>query len=101
QLSAATPGAGILIIGDFNDTPGSPPLVATVGVEPDVYTDAAASAPNGEQWTFDFNGKLELIDHQMANPRLFGMLDPSSVVIPHDTGSASDHAPVIATYDVR
>ena len=59
--------------------------------------------PAGDRWTFDYNGNLELVDHQMANPLLYGMLEAASVAIPHgaDVDAASDHAPIIATYQVK
>ena len=102
-IAEKDPDAAIVILGDFNDLPDSPPVLAVAGKAPDVYTDAAASAASGDRWTFDFEGKLELIDHQMSNPLMFERLDPASVVIRHgaDVDDASDHAPVMATYDVN
>ena len=107
DLHAKKPGAGILILGDFNDTPGSPPCAAVVGAAPDLFVDSADTVPLASRYSYDFQGKLELIDHQMANPRLAAMLDPAQVVLEHgakiDDGSkfASDHSPLKATYLVR
>jgi endonuclease/exonuclease/phosphatase family metal-dependent hydrolase len=107
DLHTKRPGAGILILGDFNDTPDSPPYVAVVGAAPDLFVDSADVVPIGERYSYDYQGKLELIDHQMANPRLAAMLDPTHVVLLHgskiDDGSkfASDHSPFKATYQVR
>jgi endonuclease/exonuclease/phosphatase family metal-dependent hydrolase len=102
-IAEKDPEAAIVVLGDFNDLPDSPPYLAVAGEAPDVYTDAAASAASGDQWTFDFQGKLELIDHQMSNPLMFERLDPASVKIRHgaDVDAASDHAPVMATYEVN
>ncbi len=101
-LTAEDPETGIVILGDFNDLPGSPPLDWSIGSEPDRYTSVADSVPEAERYTFNFGGKLELVDHLIANPLLTGMLDTSSVTIIHgpEVDNASDHAPVIATYDV-
>ena len=107
DLHAKTPGAGILILGDFNDTPGSLPYAAAVGAAPDLFVDSADAVPLADRYSYDYMGKLELIDHQMANPALAAMLDPGKVVLAHgpkiDDGSkfASDHSPLKATYLVR
>jgi predicted extracellular nuclease len=100
-IAAVDPAAGIVILGDFNDLPGSPPLVATEGTAPDRYTDAADFVmPPEDKWTFNYMGNLELIDHQMSNPVLAARLDKQSVVIRHaaDVSAAGDHAPMMATY---
>jgi predicted extracellular nuclease len=100
-ISATDPSAGIVILGDYNDLPGSPPLTATEGMDPDRYIDAADFVmPPEDQWTYNYQGNLELIDHQMANPVLAARLDKQSVVIRHgsDVSLAGDHAPMMATY---
>lgn len=90
----------VAILGDFNDLPGSPPLDATIDGPP-VFVDAATFAPEQDQWSFDFEGSLELIDHLVMNPTLDALLDPTSVAIPHTSAveDASDHAPIVATFD--
>jgi len=102
-LAVKDPGTAIVILGDYNDVPGSPAYLAIAGAQADTYVDAADSAPEADRWTFDFNGKLELVDHQMQNPLLYERLDAMSVVIPHggDVDAASDHAPMMATYEVN
>ena len=99
-ITAAAPGTGILILGDFNDTPGSPPYQATIGSGGDLYSNAADSVAQADRWSFDYQGKLELVDQQMANPLMAERLVPSSVRILHDpeVDPASDHDPVVATY---
>jgi len=99
-LAADHPDAVIGILGDYNDLPGSPPVAAVAGAAPALFTDIAAQAPENDRWTFEFNGTLELIDHQMVDGRFLGMLEPGSVAIEHggDVNDASDHAPVAATY---
>lgn len=101
-LAAEHPTAAIAVLGDFNDLPGSPPVEAVAGAGRVVFHDVAAAAPPADRWTYDFNGQLELIDHQMANPLLRDMLDPASVQIPHgpSVDDASDHAPVFSVYRI-
>ncbi len=107
DLHAKKPGAAILILGDFNDTPGSPPYAAVMGAAPDLFVDSADVVPFSERYSYTYQGNHELIDHQAANPRLAALLDPTQVVLLHgskiDDGSksASDHSPFKATYQVR
>lgn len=102
-LTAANPDLGVIVLGDFNDVPASPPLLAAVGQAPSAYADAPEAVASDDRWTFTYNGERQLIDHQLRNALMFEMLDPSSVRIRHgaDVDAASDHAPVIATYSVR
>lgn len=106
-LLKENPARGIIILGDYNDVPGSAAVNAVAGQAPSLFTDAAEAVPADQRYSFDFNGKLELIDHQMADPRAHAMLDPSTVLLEHgagvDDGSkyASDHAPLFAIYQVR
>jgi endonuclease/exonuclease/phosphatase family metal-dependent hydrolase len=102
-LTAANPELGVIVLGDFNDLPGSDPYLVVAGPESDRYIDVVDVLPQEERWTFDYLGAKELIDHQMANPNMYGFLDPASVMIRKgvDVGTASDHFPIIATYRVR
>jgi endonuclease/exonuclease/phosphatase family metal-dependent hydrolase len=101
------PNAGVIILGDYNDLPGSPPVNAVAGAAPALFTDAVEVLPADQRYSFDFNGTHELIDHQMANPLAAAMLDKSTVIIKHGDGIddaskyASDHAPIFAVYQVR
>jgi len=103
-IAAADPTAAIAILGDFNDLPGSPPVLAVEGSGSgaDAYDDVPALAPASDRWTFNYNGALELVDHHLVNPVLRAMLDEASVRIPHgpDIDAASDHAPIEATYSI-
>ncbi|MFO0591239.1 MAG: endonuclease/exonuclease/phosphatase family protein [Polyangiaceae bacterium] len=106
-LEKADPKAAIVILGDFNDLPGSAPVAWTLAGDPKnnpkvTYTDAADSVAQGDRYSFVYNNAKELIDHQIANPLLLKMLDASKVVIRHskDVEAASDHHPMMATYDI-
>jgi predicted extracellular nuclease len=100
-IAAADPTAGIFLLGDFNDMPGSPPVEAVRQKAPPFF-DATDLVPIEDRWTFDFQGALELIDHQFTNPVAAAWLDQASVLIDHSATAqtASDHSPVIATYNV-
>jgi endonuclease/exonuclease/phosphatase family metal-dependent hydrolase len=103
SLAKADPSRAIMIVGDFNDTPGSAPYLAVVGDGATKFTDVSLSIPIGDRWSYDYQGKLELIDFQIVNPVLAPMVDTKSVAIRHATNveAASDHSPVIATYMVN
>ncbi|MBW2528080.1 MAG: endonuclease/exonuclease/phosphatase family protein [Deltaproteobacteria bacterium] len=105
-ITDGSPDTGVIILGDFNDTPGSTPYDWTIGIvqdHPIRYTNAPDSLPTTDRWTFDYQGTRELVDQQMSNPVLAEMLDQAAVEIWHtaDVIAASDHHPVIATYQVR
>lgn len=102
SLAGQFPEAGIAILGDYNDLPGSDP-VEYIRTGPPAFLDAVDSVPEADRWTFDFQGTLELIDHQMSNPIMAAWLDPASVSIRHgaDITAAGDHSPVRAVYNVQ
>ena len=103
--SAKYPEAAVLIIGDFNDFPGSPPINALQGAAPDLYTSAALTRPAADQWSVTFNGQQKLHDDHRVNALLEMRRVPGSTMILHDPmlpnktlQQASDHAPVVSTY---
>lgn len=102
-LTGANAELGVIVLGDFNDLPGSDPYDVIAGPESNRYVDVVDVIPLADRWTFDFMGAKELIDHQMANPTMYGFVDPASVMIRKgvDVGSVSDHFPIMATYRVR
>ncbi len=106
-LTAREPGLGVLVLGDFNDFPGSPPMQAIDGAPPDAYESAARHLPDELAWTVESAATttgFALHDDLVANAVLSAFLDVSSVDILHDDELAedlrdvSDHAPVVATY---
>lgn len=103
ELAVEHPEAIIAILGDYNDLPGSPPVTAVAGAAPTLFSDVAELVPANDRWTFEFQGTLELIDHQMVDDRFRGMLEEGSVTIEHgaDVSDGSDHAPMAATYLVH
>lgn len=108
DLAKADPGRAILILGDFNDVPGSPPVVWTLQGDPAndpkiPFAAASDSLMDADKYTFVYNDVEELIDHQMASPLLAPMLDGTSVLVRHgdDVAAASDHFPMMATYQIE
>ena len=67
------------------------------------FLDAPDQLPEADRWTMNYGGSHELVDHQFGDPQLAELLRAKSVTIPHgvDVDDASDHSPIVATYDVR
>ncbi|MBK8254353.1 MAG: endonuclease/exonuclease/phosphatase family protein [Polyangiaceae bacterium] len=107
-LMKENPKRAIVILGDYNDLPGSPPVNWTLQGDPKnspkvVFESATDAISQDLRYTFVYNGTKELIDHQIANPLLGGMIDPQNVMIRHgnDVEDASDHFPLMTTYNIQ
>lgn len=96
------PSAAIIVLGDFNDVPGSPPIQALLGGPPLPFTSASSFLAATDRWSFTFNGNQMLFDDQIMDANALSLLDQSSVTIPHGgLSDGSDHDPMIATYNVN
>lgn len=97
------PNTAIAILGDFNDLPGSLAYGAVIGNGENSYKNVAESAPEEDRWSFIYKGTKELVDQHMINPVLAPMLQVDSIEIVHsdDVDAASDHAPIVATYQIK
>jgi len=96
------PTAAIIVLGDFNDVPMSPPYQAVAQPDPS-YDNAALLAPTADQWSYYYSGKQELVDHVMMNPLAAERVDGGQVRIVHgpEAEDASDHAPVIVGFELN
>ena len=94
------PSAYVWILGDFNDIPGSAPVLAVQdGKAGPKFVDATDSVPAPDRYSYQYNNQKQLIDHMFASPGPAQRIDAASVTILHDK-TDSDHAPVAATYQV-
>ncbi|EYF08211.1 endonuclease/exonuclease/phosphatase family protein [Chondromyces apiculatus] len=102
EITTADPTAAIAILGDYNDLPESPSVKAIEGSGSSAYQDTAMLVPSVDRWSYDYQGQLELVDHQIVNPVLRSMLVEGSPQILHSATAeeASDHAPIMATYSL-
>jgi endonuclease/exonuclease/phosphatase family metal-dependent hydrolase len=101
ELSAESPQTGIVVLGDFNDLPGSAPYLAVLGDGADAYRNAADELATADRWTYNFMGTEELVDHQMSNPLLSDMLQSAEILHGPEVNEASDHSPLIGSYLVN
>ena len=100
NLLNSDPSCYVFVLGDFNDTTGSPPFLAVQnGMNGPPYVDAAGFAPAADQYTYIYSGQHQLIDHLFASSSAALRLDKSTVAITHGS-LPSDHAPVSATFQV-
>jgi endonuclease/exonuclease/phosphatase family metal-dependent hydrolase len=103
QQEAKDPSALIVVLGDFNAVPGSPPLAALAGAPPSELVSATLSLDPTDRFSVTYGGTPQLFDDQLLDPDALSALDPSSVKIEHGSAvnAASDHDPVVATYRVE
>ena len=112
KLRTADPDAGVVILGDFNDFPGSKPIDAVeqgtvAGGE--TYGSAGLEQPAADAWSVKSSsapGGLALHDDLRSSPWLQERIVKGSSLILHDDQldkslqSISDHAPVVITYRI-
>ncbi|MFO0658589.1 MAG: hypothetical protein U0165_01965 [Polyangiaceae bacterium] len=98
--------SGVVILGDFNDGPGSDPINALIGDNP-AFTSAGALIPEADRWSYEYNGTRTLFDDQIVDPIMTAFRDPASVSLLHDSdldpslADVSDHAPIAVTYNIQ
>lgn len=120
QILDADPHAMIVVAGDFNATPDEVPVMAIRGtVEDTGNADLAArvlvpienTVPESSRYTLFHQGKGQMLDHMLITRNLLAAYRGSEIhnEILHDESGAfatdrkypeSDHAPVVATFDL-
>ena len=120
QILDADPHAMIVVAGDFNATPDEVPVMAIRGtVEDTGNPDLAArvlvpienTVPESSRYTLFHQGKGQMLDHMLITRNLLAAYRGSEIhnEILHDESGAfatdrkypeSDHAPVVATFDL-
>ncbi len=105
QIKFADPSAMVVMLGDFNDVPGSPPMVALGGAAPLEFLSATENVPPNERWSVTFGG-AKLFDDQILDATALSLTDRvfnTSVVIQHgaEVDAVADHDPVRVTYQVK
>lgn len=111
QRRKEDPSAEVIILGDFNDFPGSAPMDAVEGQPPsEIYNSIGKQLDSALAWSVFTNsavGGKALHDDLRVSPQLFERLVKGSVKILHDDEleaslkSISDHAPVGATFQIN
>ena len=65
EVAAREPDSLVILGGDLNDTPDSPPLAAMTGAG---LVRVADDVPANEQATYSYGGRLQAIDHLLIAP---------------------------------
>lgn len=97
-VAAAHPEALVVLGGDLNDTPGSPPIDALEGGG---LVRVAADVPLSDQWTYDYYGDEQAIDHLFLAPGGRGQYVAASAHALREATrgyAGSDHDPLLADF---
>lgn len=98
--AAEHPEALVVLGGDLNDTPGSPPLDALE--EAGDLRLLTRDLPADDAWTYAWYGRGQLIDHLLQVVRAGGGYEEGSIRVARDssdgTFAGSDHAAVYADF---
>jgi endonuclease/exonuclease/phosphatase family metal-dependent hydrolase len=97
-LATAEPSALVLLGGDLNDTPGSPPLDALT-VDGGLVR-VADDLPTSEQATYYYQGRGQAIDHLLLAPSSAMFRVPRSSRVWNDDGGwgGSDHSALTSDF---
>jgi predicted extracellular nuclease len=93
QVRAIDRNAAVIVAGDLNDFPWSPPLRTLTGGTG--LVDLPALLPPKERYTYDFEGNSEVLDHILLSSEPAGRPHVYDVVHVNSEypDQASDHEP--------
>ena len=101
NILALDADANIVVFGDLNDFPFSPPLAV---VEGGVLTNLVTTLPANEQYTYVFDGNSQVLDNFLVSDYLFSQFDEFDVVHINAEFNAStrrsDHDPSVGTFSI-
>jgi hypothetical protein len=89
--------ADVIVLGDLNDFEFSTPLSTLTG---GVLTDLVTSLPQGERYTYVFEGNSQTLDHILVSDHLGGVLSSFDVVHMNAEFAVqpTDHDPPVARF---
>ncbi|MBK8900332.1 MAG: lamin tail domain-containing protein [Anaerolineaceae bacterium] len=101
QILALDANANVIVMGDLNDFQFSAPVQTLVGSELHNLID---TLPPTEQYTYQFEGNLQVLDHLLVSDNLFNNLFADVDVVhgnaERDTDlRVTDHDPVVALFN--
>ena len=103
QILAIKKNADVVVVGDFNDYQFSPALASlrtgtADGTGPSILTDLISTLPVDEQYTYDYEGVSEVLDHILVSK---GISDATYQVVHINSEYAnqtSDHDPQVVQF---
>lgn len=94
--------ANVVVLGDLNDFQFSEPLEVLKGKS---LTNMIEQLPSSEQYTYNYQGNAQVLDHILVSNNLVGRTEADIVHINSDFteehGRASDHDPVLVQIDLK
>lgn len=94
--------ANVVVLGDLNDFQFSKPLDVLKG---NSLTNMIEQLPSSEQYTYNYQGNAQVLDHILVSNNLVGRAEVDIVHINSDFteehGRASDHDPVLVQIDLK
>ena len=102
SIQAIDPNASIIVAGDLNDFQFSAPLTILKGSGPTSLTTLVETLPSNEQYTYNFGGNAQVIDHIMVSSGLRSRLDAYDIVHINSEffDQDSDHDPSVARFTI-
>lgn len=101
SLLAVEPDADVIVLGDLNDFQFSAPIMALKG---DILKDLVDTLPEGERYSYVYEGNSETLDHILVSNHLFGSV-PYDYDVVHVNAEfadqASDHDPQVVRLTLR
>jgi predicted extracellular nuclease len=103
DVATKLPRALVVLGGDLNDVPGSPPINALEQGEGGLLLRVASDRPVGDAWTYAYYGDRQAIDHLFLARNNGGSYVPGSFRTVRDSSrglGGSDHAAVLADFSL-
>ena len=103
DILAIDQNANIVVLGDLNDFQFSNPLTILKGTGPTSLTTLIETLPANEQYTYNFDGNAQVLDHIVVSSGLRQKLDGYDVVHINSEfyDQDSDHDPSVARFTIE
>jgi hypothetical protein len=100
HILSLDPQANVIVLGDFNDFPFSPPLATLEGM---ILTNLVDTLPENERYTYVFEGNSQVLDQILVTDHLFNQVFDNAAIIHLNAEFAgtyrpTDHDPVLARF---
>ncbi len=101
SILSVNPNANVVVLGDLNDYQFSPALAdletgTTSGTGTSILQDLITTLPLNQQYTYDYEGVSEVLDHILVSPALQGETNYQVVHINSEfANQVSDHDPQV------
>jgi predicted extracellular nuclease len=105
QVLAVDPNANVAVLGDFNEFqffPALQILKGNVNAEQPVLNNLTETLPINEQYTYNFEGNAQALDHILVTGNLFNSRSGYDVVHINSefTDQLSDHDPIVSRFNL-